>query len=591
MSSKQPGMNRRQFLEGGTVAALASAGGLPVAAKTAFDPPSPPRVEDIRSSNPHGGQLLAHALKREGVSKVFTLCGGHIMHLYDGCIDEGIDVIDTRHEAAAAHMAEAFSLVSGGVGVVAVTAGPGMTNAVTGVANAYENGVPMLVLGGHSSVVDNDIGSLQDIDQMDLYESITKWSRVCYETDRIPEYVAMAFRYALSGRPAPVYLELPQDVIMGKVDKSEVNFPTNYRSLDRPRGSRDAIEAAAKILAQAQRPLLIAGTGCLWSQAGEEIAAFAERIGAPIITHAGGRGIVPDSHPLSLYPASMGQMGPAIVQADAVLLLGVRLDFMLGYGKPFLQSGKLIQVDIEPTRLGFNRGADCSIFGDVRQVLAELVTVVPERGNRSWVEQVQQTAVAMGKKDRAKMDLESSPVHPRRLAEEVRDFFGGEAAYIVDGGYTSLWAAETLPAERPASLLGTLTGPMGCLGVGLPFALATKVAQPERTVVLLSGDGAFGLNAVEIDTAVRHDVPVVCVVANDGAWGMIKAAQAGMFGKDRVIASQLEGVRYDRWAQGFGGYGERVERPQDIRPALERALKSGKPALVDVATLTVPRMM
>jgi acetolactate synthase-1/2/3 large subunit len=292
---------------------------------------------------------------------------------------------------------------------------------------------------------------------------------------------------------------------------------------------------------------------------------------------------MPDSHPLSLFPAFA-----APLRADVGLLLGLRVDFMVDYGKVFPKPMKVIQVDIEPTSLGFNRGPECAIAGDIAHVLEDLKDALPKNESRAWPDEAKKIVEMTMKMGTAQVDFDAVPIHPLRVAMELRDFGGSDARYIVDGGYTSIWGLMTLPAERPGDVMGTISGPMGCLGVGLPFALAAKSAEPDRNVFLLCGDGAFGLNAPEMDTAVRHNLPVVVVVVNDGAWGMIKAAQIGMYGKDRLVASELKDVRYDRWAEGFGGYGELVERPADIRPALERALASGKPACVNVVCQTVP---
>ncbi len=584
------GISRRAFLRASAVGTgAAAAAAVPAVAQPSVDGPQPARPDELESDHPHGGQLLAHALKREGVSRLFTLCGGHILPILDGCLDEEIEVLDARHEEAVAHMGEAWAWATGEVGVISVTAGPGVTNATTGVANAYENGAPMLVLGGRSSLGENEIGSLQDIDQMDLYESITKWSRVCHQTERIPEYVAMAFRHALSGRPGPVYLEVPQDILMRRVEKSKARFPEKYRAVDRPRGSRECVAEAAKMLSAAKRPVIVAGSGCRWSDAQAALKNFAEHTGIPVITHAGGRGTLPDSHPLAVFPAFPGSLG-----ADAVLLLGVRLDFMLGYGRSLPKSTKLIQVDIEPSRLGFNRGPDCAVAGDIANVLEDLQEALPNTADRRWAKDVKDGVKRGVSAGRARIDLDAAPCHPLRVAEELRRFGGSDiggrdACYVIDGGFTSVWSMGVLPAEGPGEVMGVTSGPMGCLGVGLPFAVAAKSANPDRNVFLICGDGAFGLSAVEMDTALRHDLPVVAVIVNDGAWGMIKAAQAGMYGKDRLVASELGYVRYDKWVEGFGGHGEFVEEPAEIRPALERALASGKPACVNVICQTAPR--
>jgi len=581
------GVSRRTFLTamavGAGVAAVAGRS-TPRAVAATLREPKPARLDRIKSDNPHGGQLLAHALWREGVTRLFTLCGGHTLPILDGCLDEGIEVVDVRHEESAVHMAEAWAWATGEVGVICVTAGPGVTNAVTGVANAYENGVPLLILGGRSGVRERDMGALQDIDQMDLYESITKWSRVCYQTERIPEYVAMAFRHALSGRPGPVYLEIPQDVLMARVKKTQVRFPENYRAVDRPRGSRDCIAEAAELLSKAQRPLIVAGSGCRWSDTHKALKNFVEHTGIPVITHAGGRGILPDSHPLSVFPAR-----PSSLRPDVVLLLGVRLDFMLGYGRAFPKTAKLIQVDIEPSQLGFNRGPDCAIAGDIAHVLEDLQAALPATPDRPWGKEAKRSVQRGLRWFRSRINRNMVPCHPLRVAEELRDFGGPNACYVIDGGFTSVWAMGVLPAEHPGDVIGVISGPMGCLGVGVPFALGVKLARPDRNVFLITGDGAFGLTAVEMDTALRHKLPIVVVIVNDGAWGMVKAGQISMYGPGRVVATDLGYVRYDKWVEGFGGHGEFVQRPEQIRPALERALASGKPACVNVICKTVPR--
>jgi acetolactate synthase-1/2/3 large subunit len=430
---------------------------------------------------------------------------------------------------------------------------------------------------------------MQDINQISLYQSITKWARICHDTARIPEYVAMAYRQALSERPGPVYLELPQDVLRARVNKSEVKFPRNYRTSERPRGSSRALQAAADIIGKSSRPLIIAGTGCRFSEAGDALLSLAEHGGIPVITREGGRGLIPDSHPLCLGPSYGGWA--AMKKADTIILLGVRLDFLLGFGKVFSPSAKIVQVDTDSTLIGFNRGADIGIVGDIRLVLEELKANLPPARDRLWIKESKTLMAATTKWMRDGQHLEGMPIHPWILAEAVRDIAGGEASYVVDGGWVGLWAAETLPAERPGQCLSVHIGPMGCLGVGIPYALAMKLAHPERPVILFTGDGSFGFTAVEIDTAVRYKIPVVCVVANDQAWGMIKSAQEYQYGSNRLVGTELGLVRYDKWVESFGGHGEFVERPDEIKPALERALKSGKPACVNVMIKTAPHKL
>jgi len=454
-----------------------------------------------------------------------------------------------------------------------------LTDAVTAIANAQQSNTPLLVFGGRSALAENDTGALQDIDQIALMKPITKWARICHHTHRIPEYVAMAYRHALGGRPGPVYLEIPMDIMYAKVDESEAPFPTHYRTTSRPNGSPEALAAAAEMLAKAERPLILAGSGCLWARAGDALKAFAERAGIPVITRTSGRGVLPDSHPLAISGSMLHTLSP-MMMADTILALGTRFNFMLAFGKLFQPPMKVIQVDIEPTELGFNRGPDVGVWGDIKLVLEDLIQRIPENPDRPWAGEATQMVEEAIKAERSTYDLDMVPIHPRRLVEDVRDVVGGEAMFVCDGGDSMLWGSEAFPAERPSAV--TSTGPLGCLGVGLPFALAAKLAEPDRNVILLSGDGSFGLNGMEIDTAVRHDLPVICVICNDQAWGMVKHGQEMLFGHDRTCGTELGVVRYDLMAQGLGGYGEFIERPEEIKPALERSLKYGKVSCINV---------
>lgn len=527
----------------------------------------------------HGGQLVVNSLLREGVTHLFTLSGGHILPIYDACLDEGIRMIDTRHEQAAAHMAEGWSLASAEVGVCAVTAGPGLTDAVTAVCNAFQSNTPMLILGGRSPLKENDTGTLQDFDQMALMQPITKWARICHQTKRIPEYMSMAFRHALSGRPGPVYLELPMDVLYRSVEESKVNYPAHYRTNAKPAGDPASLKKAADLLKHAKKPLILAGSGCLWSNAGESLKAFAEKTKIPVMTRTAGRGVLPDSHDMALS-GSLLETTPVIMSADTVLVLGSRFNFMLGFGKLFQPHVTVIQVDIEAEEIGFNRGANLGIVGDVKEVLDGLISLMDETPERQWVADAKKMIETSNDMRCKTYNLDAVPIHPLRLVREINAITGKEAAYVCDGGDIMLWGSDVFPAERPAAMLAT--GPLGCLGVGLPFAMAAKLAQPDRTVVLLNGDGTFGLNGMEFETAVRHNIPVICVIGNDQAWGMIKHGQEDRYGRERVCCSELGPVRYDRMVEALGGHGEYVEQPDDIKPAIIRAIESGKPACINV---------
>lgn len=521
-------------------------------------------------------------LKREGVRNLFALSGGHIDAIFDACIDEGIRIIDARHEQAAVHMADGWARLTGEPGVAAVTAGPGVVDAVPGVAVAHQGGVPVVLLGGRSSIEGIEQGRLQDMGQVELLRPITKWAKTVFDTKRIPEYVGAALRHACSGRPGPVFLEIPVDVITREVDEAEAPVPERYRTRARPQGDPAAIREAIALLSAAQRPVIVAGSGAWWSGAGEEIVRLAEVTGIPVLTRNMARGLVPDDHPLAVgfYPLPL-------MQADAFLIVGTRLDFVLSYGRPPLVSNeaKVIQVDVEPEDLGKNRGPDVGIVGDAKAVLAQLVAEAERVAlavDPAWPAMVKATRDVWRSTLAEGMNSEAVPMHPLRLCREVASFLDRDAIVIADGGDIAGFANQVFEAKVSPSVVWV--GPFGHLGVGIPYAIAARLAYPTRQVVVVCGDGTFGLNGMEFDTAIRHKLPFVCVVGNDGAWGMIKHDQEKRYGRDRIIGCELGVTRYDKVVEALGGYGEFVERPEDVQPALRRAFDSGVPACINVAT-------
>lgn len=530
----------------------------------------------------NGGRLVAKVLKQEGVECIFGLSGGHIDPIFQGCLDEKIRVIDTRHEQAAVFMAEGWARVTGKPGVAVVTAGPGVTNAVTGLWNALERASPIIVFGGRSPLKEFEWGSLQDMDSLSLAQTVTKWARAGYETKRIAEYVSMAFRQALGGRPGPVYLEFPVDVLAAKVAEKEVTLPKNYRTTARPQGDPALVKEAVDLLLGAERPLVITGSGVWWSQAAKELREFIELTKIPL---SRGQGSVPADHPLYL-----GITSAATQRADVVFLLGTRLNFMLGFGRPpmFSEDSRWIQVDIEPTEIGRNRPIDIGIIGDAKAVLKQMIEEARDRcqGRKElpWVEECREQLKSQQEQFEPLLNSDSVPVHPARLCKEIRDFIDREATIVVDGGDISVWSFLSLKSYQPGHFLGVT--PSGTLGVGTSFAMAARLARPDKQVLLLNGDGSFGLNGMEFDTMVRHKLPIVCVISNDGAWGMVKHEQQ-VKGTDRVVGTELGFVRYDKVVEALGGYGEAVEKPEDIRPALERAFASGRPACINVRCASI----
>jgi len=524
-----------------------------------------------------GGRLIARILKQEGVEYVFALSGGHIDPVFQGCKDEGIEIIDTRHEQAAIHMAEGWARATGKPGVAAVTAGPGATNTVTGLWNALDTIAPVVVLGGRSALRGFDRGDFQDVDASSLVRTVTKWARTCYETKRIAEYTSMAFRQALGGRPGPVYLDIPVDVITARVEESDVTVPTKYRTTARPLGDPALVKEAIDLLLGAERPLILAGGGVWWSQASDELREFAELTQIPV----GGRyGSLPADHPLWLPTGRFGYNS-----ADVILVLGTRLNGMLSYGLPpaFSEDSKWIQVDIEATEIGRNRPIDIGIVGDSRAVLEQMMEEARDRcqgrEQSSWVSGLQKLIKERQERREPILNSDMVPVHPARLYKEVADFLDRDASVVVDGGTSMVTGTHLVNTYLPGHT--HIAHPAGTLGIGQPYAVAAKLAFPDKQVVLVTGDGSFGFNAMEFDTMLRHNIPVVCVIVNDEHWGMITYGQRRR-GPDRVIGTHLGFRRYDKMVEGLGGYGEAVEKPEDIRTALERAFASGLPACINV---------
>lgn len=529
----------------------------------------------------HGGQVIARSLKAEGVDTVFTLTGGHILPVIDGCVSEGIKVIDVRHEQAAAHAADAYARLTGRLGVAIVTAGPGVTDALTGVANAYFANTPMLLIGGRHLTKENLKGGLQEMDHPKLFSSITVWADTAYDAGRFPEYIAMAARNAFAGRGGPVFLDIPWDISADMVEETAITWPKHYRT-NRPSGVPDGTLAEiADILVRAVKPVIFGGTGLRWTGQPDFTSHFEELASsyrAPVFLNSLGRGALPFGHP---YLGNRSR-GDALRSADVILALGVDWDFRTGFGKKVNPDAVVIHVDADATRVGWNRDADIGITADPGAVVAQLAAAAGRIGRTADPEWTVEIFAGEEMKqriaDEASMSDES-PVHPERFAREVADFFGEDSIVAADGGDIVSTTAKWLRTSRPGALLDP--GPFGCLGVGAPFAIAAKAVEPDTRVGIVYGDGSFGFNGMEYDTLVRHNMPVVGVIGNDGAWNNIKAIHRMLY-PERMVGADL-GIRpYEKMVEGLGGYGEFVDDPTEIRPALERAEESGLPALVNV---------
>ena len=523
-----------------------------------------------------GSELLARSLASQGMDTLFFLMGGPMLETESACIKLGVRAVDTRHEQAAAMMAHAYGRITRRPGVCMACSGPGTTNLVTGVANAFVDAAPLIAVGGSSPRVYLGMEAFQEIDQVAIMRPITKWAERVLDARRIPEFVATAFRQATTGRPGPVYLDLPGDVLGEAVDEASVPFPGRAQPVPRPQGDPTAVADAVGLLARAERPLIVGGSGVWWSDAASAFQAFVEATGIPFYTTPISRGVIPEDHELAFLNAR----AKAFAEADVLLAVGTRFNYVLQFGRPprFAADLKVIQVDVNPSQLGWNRRVDVPIVGDARAVLQQLVAAARPRIEASryaaWVSKLGALDAEKAAEMTRLMATDQVPIHPLRLCKEVRDFLRRDAILVVDGQEILNYGRQSIPTFVPGHRLNS--GAFGCMGVGLPFGIGAKVARPEAQVVVLHGDGSYGLNAMEIDTAVRHRIPVLVVISNNGGW--TADPQGSKPGRN------LGFTRYDKVAQDLGAHGEYVEKPHEIRPALERAGASGKPAVVNVVT-------
>jgi len=521
-----------------------------------------------------GGRLVAQALKAEGVDAIFTLCGGHVMPVYEGCRLEGVRVVDVRHEQAAGHAAEAWGRINRSCGAAVVTAGPGVTGAITAVANSASAQTPLVLVGGARPLVQAGQGALQELDQLSLFQPITKWAAACSETNRIPEYVATAFRQAIAQPRGPVYLELPMDVLFAEASTDAPPGPA--RSTARAFGDPREVMKAADLLTRAERPAVIAGSGIWWDGAWKQLRSFVENGRLPVFLQGSARGALPPEDELFFQHSR----GLALSHADVLCVVGTPLDFRLKFGR-FPTDTKLVHIHADATELGRNRAPDAGIVGDCAAVLGILADgVKPRKSRDEWLSSLRDAEAAWWEEHRAEIESDAAPIHHYRLAAELDRVLDPETVVIGDGGDVVAAVSRVLRVHRPGHWLDP--GPFGCLGVGPPYALGVKTARPEKQVVVVAGDGAFGLNGFEFETMTRLGLPAVFVIGNDGAWGEIRIPQVGLYGAKAEVATRLSPTAYHLLTEAFGGHAEHVERPDELAPALERALASGEPAIVNV---------
>jgi acetolactate synthase I/II/III large subunit len=526
----------------------------------------------------HGGRLVARALKRHGTSHLFTLCGGHIQAIYDGCLDEDIRVVDVRHEQTAGHAADGWARVTGRPGVCAVTAGPGVTDVVTAVANAQRAGVPMVIVGGAGPRTLSDMGSLQDMDHVSLMRSVTKWSVRVPDTARIVEYIDAAFRVAQAGVPGPVFLEIPLDLLMNVGDDRDEPATRPLPEPPRPAGDPRAIDRAAELLRACARPVFLVGSQLRWSPRRDVLRSAANAWSAPFYLNGMARGAMPRSHP-SLCARSRGW---ALKETDCAFVFGTPFDFRLGYGREptWNPDAKIVQVDLDAAEVGRNRRVDVGIVGDSGLVLEALTAAVPRREGRIWLDAVRKEEDARRARMGAETASNESPPNPLRLCAEIGARLGPSDIVIGDGGDFVATAANVLQLEWPQVWMDP--GPLGTLGVGAGYAIAAKLARPDARVVLLYGDGSFGLHAMEFEAMTRQKIPVLAIVGNDAAWTQIRRGQVEMYGEARAVATGLSHTRYDKVVEACGGRGFWVERIEDLGPALDASFATEVAVCVNV---------
>ncbi len=535
-----------------------------------------------------GAEIIAKALASESVKYVFTLPDGWMMPIYEELEKLGIKIISMRTEQAAVNAADSWARFTGTLGVVMVAVGPGIANIMPGLSQAYHAGSPVLAIGGRSAVSNIDRMGFEEINAYSWVEKYTKYSRMVPETGRLEEYIQDAARHAMTGKMGPVLLEIPRDVASGTCyDQASEVSPENYRPAGRVYGSPDAISNATEIIAKAERPFIIAGSGAYWSGACDRIVELAELIHAPVATEGLAVGCIPSDHPLYGAHASVGIFTK---YADLVIAIGARFDEFLGFGTNrafYSEGGKVIHIDVDPTVIGKNRSVDAGIWGDARAVAEQLIESCSGRDEirskeEGWSSNVRKLIDTYFNQAEEEAKSDDVPIRPQRLMRDLRDFAGKGSIFVLDGGDTTGWAYQYLRPECPGKVMWS-HGPFGMIGTGISMGIAAKLANPENEVYVVTGDGSFLMCGVEIETAARHGIPITIVVMDDSSWGDVYHNRILMTGKNESGRyALLEGRKLDEFARSLGGYGEIVTDPNEIRSALKRASESGLPSVVDV---------
>lgn len=537
-----------------------------------------------------GGHLVAKALANEGVDTIFTLCGGHIIDIYDGCIDEGIRIVDVRHEQTAAHAADGYARQTGKLGCVVTTAGPGCTNAVTGVATAFRSESPILHIGGQSSLTQHKMGSLQDLPHVDMMTPITKFASGVFSTERVADMVSMAARECFNGAYGPSYLEIPRDILDAEIpiENAVIPKPGHYRASTRSIGDPADIEKLADILVKAERPAVLFGQQVWASQGHAEATEFVRALDIPAYMNGASRGMLKENDPHHFDRTR----GDAFKNADVIIIVGTPFDFRMGYGKRINKDLTLVQIDQGYNTVGKNRDIDLGIAGDPGAILAAVAQAASGRidngarqKRQEWMKQLRDIEATKLEKLMPMFTTDQNPIHPYRLAYEINQFLGEDTIYIGDGGDIVTISAQAVRPRNPGQWMDP--GALGSLGVGTGFAMAAKLAHPNKEVVCLYGDGSFGMTSFDMETAQRFGAPYLAIVGNNSAMNQIRYGQIAKYGSERGdIGNKLGDVPFSMFGQMIGGYGEEVREASEIQPALLRAreaiAKTGKCAVVNV---------
>ena len=539
-----------------------------------------------------GGELVVSTLKKAGVENMFVLHGGHLDPIFQACLDHNIRLIDTRHEAAAGHAADAYARQTGKIGVAVATAGPGFTNVITAITQAHLDASPVLFIIGAAPLRDAERWPLQGgIDQVAMARPVTRWSTQVTRTELIPHLLAQAIRKTRDGQPGPVMIEIPIDVLFNQIDSTTVSLPESLHYNFPPAPSIDQTSEILAMLCGAERPAIICGGGMLFSDASKHLRRFVKLTGIPVYSNNKARGVLPASDPHCGNALTNIKVAEAMGAGtpDVALCLGIRFGMftepgMLGPGRIPPDDCKIIQVDRSGAEMGRIRTAHLPVVADCGEVLKALLDHSdkinwPDRSQ--WCQTVHN--ISRWHKSAYKDAVsQSSGIHPYEAVTEIANALDSETILCADGGETSGWAEMVFEAENQGQLMSH--GYLGCLGIGIPFAIGAQVANPDKRVVVIVGDGSAGFNVQEFDTMVRHHLPIVTIILNNKAWGMCVHGQQAMYGNNRLVVTSLGEARYEKVAEGFGCHGEYVEKTKDILPAVRRAIASGLPACINIVT-------